>query len=69
MKIVVVGGTGLIGSKVVEALIARGHDAIAAARRSDRREVPLARRQRALDELPLLRQHQARLQVHASNRQ
>jgi uncharacterized protein YbjT (DUF2867 family) len=31
MKIVVIGGTGLIGSKVVEKLRARGHDAIAAA--------------------------------------
>jgi uncharacterized protein YbjT (DUF2867 family) len=31
MKIVVVGGTGLIGSKVVEKLEAKGHDAIAAA--------------------------------------
>ena len=31
MKIVVIGGTGLIGSKVVETLTARGHDAIAAA--------------------------------------
>lgn len=31
MKIVVVGGTGLIGSKVVETLTARGHEAIAAA--------------------------------------
>jgi uncharacterized protein YbjT (DUF2867 family) len=31
MKIVVVGGTGLIGSKVVAKLKAKGHDAIAAA--------------------------------------
>jgi len=31
MKIVVIGGTGLIGSKVVEKLRARGHDAVAAA--------------------------------------
>ena len=31
MKIVVIGGTGLIGSKVVEKLKARGHEAIAAA--------------------------------------
>lgn len=31
MKIVVVGGTGLIGSKVVDKLRARGHDAVAAA--------------------------------------
>jgi uncharacterized protein YbjT (DUF2867 family) len=31
MKIVVVGGTGLIGSKVVEKLKKRGHEAIAAA--------------------------------------
>lgn len=31
MKIVVIGGTGLIGSKVVEKLKERGHDAIAAA--------------------------------------
>jgi uncharacterized protein YbjT (DUF2867 family) len=31
MKIVVVGGTGLIGSKVVEKLKQRGHEAIAAA--------------------------------------
>ncbi|ANJ26077.1 SDR family oxidoreductase [Agromyces aureus] len=30
MKIVVIGGTGLIGSKVVEQLIAHGHEAIAA---------------------------------------
>src|ERR1700730_1691408 len=31
MKIVVIGGTGLIGSKVVEKLKQRGHEAIAAA--------------------------------------
>jgi len=31
MKIVVIGGTGLIGSKVVEKLEAKGHEAIAAA--------------------------------------
>jgi hypothetical protein len=31
MKIVVIGGTGLIGSKVVAKLIHRGHEAIAAA--------------------------------------
>lgn len=31
MKIVVIGGTGLIGSKVVRNLVARGHDAVAAA--------------------------------------
>ena len=31
MKIVVIGGTGLIGSKVVATLKAKGHDAIAAA--------------------------------------
>lgn len=31
MKIVVIGGTGLIGSKVVEKLIQQGHDAVAAA--------------------------------------
>ena len=31
MKIVVIGGTGLIGSKVVEKLKARGHETIAAA--------------------------------------
>lgn len=31
MKIVVIGGTGLIGSKVVEKLNSKGHDAIAAA--------------------------------------
>jgi uncharacterized protein YbjT (DUF2867 family) len=32
MKIVVIGGIGLIGSKVVEKLRAHGHKAIAAAR-------------------------------------
>jgi uncharacterized protein YbjT (DUF2867 family) len=31
MKIVVIGGTGLIGSKVVESLVRSGHEAIAAA--------------------------------------
>ncbi len=31
MKIVVIGGTGLVGSKVVESLSQRGHDAVAAA--------------------------------------
>ncbi|MBB3601166.1 uncharacterized protein YbjT (DUF2867 family) [Mycolicibacterium sp. BK556] len=31
MKIVVIGGTGLIGSKLVQALSSRGHDAIPAA--------------------------------------
>jgi uncharacterized protein YbjT (DUF2867 family) len=31
VKIVVIGGTGLIGSKVVEKLRQRGHDAVAAA--------------------------------------
>lgn len=31
MKIVVIGGTGLIGSKLVAALIAQGHEALAAA--------------------------------------
>lgn len=31
MKIVVIGGTGLIGSKVVEKLAAKGHEAVAAA--------------------------------------
>jgi uncharacterized protein YbjT (DUF2867 family) len=31
MKIIVIGGTGLIGSKVVEKLKRRGHDAVAAA--------------------------------------
>ena len=31
MKIVVIGGTGLIGSKVVQKLKAKGHEAIAAA--------------------------------------
>ena len=30
MKVVVIGGTGLIGSKVVEKLNAHGHEAIAA---------------------------------------
>ncbi|MDM0122643.1 SDR family oxidoreductase [Variovorax arabinosiphilus] len=30
MKIVVIGGTGLIGSKLVKQLIARGHEAVAA---------------------------------------
>ena len=31
MKIMVIGGTGLIGSKVVEKLKQKGHEAIAAA--------------------------------------
>ena len=31
MKVVVIGGTGLIGSKLVEQLKGRGHDAVAAA--------------------------------------
>ena len=31
MKIIVIGGTGLIGSKVVETLRAKGHEAVAAA--------------------------------------
>ena len=31
MKIVVIGGTGLIGSKLAERLSADGHDAVAAA--------------------------------------
>jgi uncharacterized protein YbjT (DUF2867 family) len=31
MKVVVIGGTGLIGSKVVEKLKARGHHAVPAA--------------------------------------
>src|SRR5947209_9056398 len=31
MKVVVIGGTGLIGSKVVELLNAHGHDAVPAA--------------------------------------
>ena len=31
MRIVVIGGTGLIGSKVVQALTAQGHEAVAAA--------------------------------------
>src|SRR6478735_28673 len=31
MKIVVIGGTGLVGSKVVHALTEQGHDAVAAA--------------------------------------
>src|ERR1051325_10321506 len=34
MKIVVVGGSGLIGSKVVEMLRRDGHDVVAASRRS-----------------------------------
>ena len=32
MRIVVIGGTGLIGSKVVEQLRGSGHDAVAASR-------------------------------------
>ena len=35
MQIVVIGGTGLIGSKVVEKLKQRGHDAVAAAPSTD----------------------------------
>ena len=31
MRIVVIGGTGLIGSQVVQGLTERGHDAVAAA--------------------------------------
>ena len=31
MKVVVIGGTGLIGSKVVSKLTQRGHEALAAA--------------------------------------
>jgi len=31
LKIVVIGGTGLIGSKVVQKLVAQGHEAVAAA--------------------------------------
>lgn len=31
MKLVVIGGTGLVGSKVVQNLTARGHEAVAAA--------------------------------------
>lgn len=31
MKLVVIGGTGLVGSKVVQSLTARGHEAVAAA--------------------------------------
>src|SRR3954471_5266816 len=34
MKIVVIGGTGLIGSKLVTRLIEQGHEAVAASRRS-----------------------------------
>jgi uncharacterized protein YbjT (DUF2867 family) len=34
MKIVVIGGTGLIGSKLVEKLAARGHDAVPASPKS-----------------------------------
>lgn len=34
MKIVVIGGHGLIGSRVVDVLAAQGHDAVAASRRS-----------------------------------
>ena len=34
MKIVVIGGHGLIGSKVAAKLSAQGHDVIAASRRS-----------------------------------
>ena len=31
MKLVIIGGTGLIGSKLVSRLRERGHDAVAAA--------------------------------------
>ena len=31
MKVVVIGGTGLVGSKVLHALTERGHDAVAVA--------------------------------------
>ena len=63
MKIVVVGGTGLIGSKVVEALIARGHDAIAAARRSEvrlhtNREDPIRMLERRFAPYFAVRSHQ-----------
>ena len=34
MKIVVVGGSGLIGSKLVTMLLGDGHDVVAASRRS-----------------------------------
>ena len=34
MKIVVIGGSGLVGSKLVSALSADGHEAVAASRRS-----------------------------------
>ena len=34
MKIVVVGGTGALGSKVVDTLRERGHDAVAASPRT-----------------------------------
>jgi uncharacterized protein YbjT (DUF2867 family) len=34
MKIVVIGGTGLIGSKVIERLVAQGHDAVPASPQS-----------------------------------
>jgi len=39
MRIVVIGGTGLVGSKVVHGLAEHGHDAVAAApsTRKDRR--------------------------------
>jgi uncharacterized protein YbjT (DUF2867 family) len=35
MRIVVIGGTGLIGSKLVHTLTEHGHDAVAAAPSSD----------------------------------
>jgi len=34
MKVVVFGGSGLVGSKLVDRLRLRGHEAIAASRRS-----------------------------------
>jgi len=34
MKIVVIGGTGLIGSKLVNELIGQGHEAVAASPRT-----------------------------------
>jgi uncharacterized protein YbjT (DUF2867 family) len=34
MRIVVIGGTGLIGTKVIEKLVAQGHDAVPASPQS-----------------------------------